>query len=124
MNPPMVSVPDLPPCSLGLGGDGDEIAAIREVERRFGVSLDYSDAHRWRTVGDVFSALQQALPAERTTAGDTWSNFRETISQETDVDPSGVTQATLLLRQSRFDWRILFVVSCLMGVAYAIGRLL
>lgn len=33
--------------SLGLGGDGDEVNAIGDVEREFGVNLDKSDASSW-----------------------------------------------------------------------------
>lgn len=51
---------NLPPATLGLWGDGDEIAAIEEVEERFGVKLDTSTAASWLTVGDVFAALQRA----------------------------------------------------------------
>ena len=39
------------PKSVGLGGDGDEIAAIDDVERAFGVKLDYADVSRWLTAG-------------------------------------------------------------------------
>lgn len=111
-----------PPISLGLGGDGDEIAAISEVEHRFGVRLDYSNSQSWRTVGDVFAALQQALPADRAEGGDTWRPFTEAISFETGVDPSRVTQETLLLGQHRFDRRSLLVVAVLIGVAFAVVR--
>ena len=97
---------NLPPHSLGLGGDGDEIDAVREVERRFGVQLDYSDAHTWSTAGDVFTALRRALPAEQANAPQTWSTFADAISAETGVDPTKVEPRTLLLGTSGFDWRL------------------
>ena len=50
--------------SVGLGGDGDEIAAIDEVECAFDVKLDHTDARSWFTVGDVFRSVQKAPPAE------------------------------------------------------------
>lgn len=108
------------PFSLGLSGDGDEIASIGDVEDRFGVRLDYSNSQSWKTVGDVFAALQQALPSERATAGDTWRLFTEAISVETGVDPSQVTHETLLLGQHRFDRRLLLVIAVLIGPTLAI----
>ncbi|PZN92322.1 MAG: hypothetical protein DCF31_16625 [Alphaproteobacteria bacterium] len=112
----------LPPRSLGLGGDGDEITAIKEVERCFGVRLDYSDSQNWTTAGDVFAALQRALPAERAAAHDTWVRFAQAISSETGVDYSLVTHETLLLGQHRFDRRFLLVVAILIGLTLAIVR--
>jgi hypothetical protein len=51
--------------SLGLVGDGDEVDAVRDVERCFDVVLDYGHAGEWRTVGDVHAALASVLPPER-----------------------------------------------------------
>ena len=111
-----------PPRSLGLGGDGDEIAAINEVERCFGVRLDYSDSQTWTTTGDVFAALQKTLPAEQATADDTWARFVKAISSETGVDPSRVTRETLLLGQHRFNRRVLLVFAILIGLTLAVVR--
>ena len=47
---------------LNLGGDGDEIEAIEQVEREFGIRLDVRDAPNWITVGDVYTSLLRALP--------------------------------------------------------------
>src|SRR6185369_14602394 len=85
--------------SLGLGGDGDEVDAIEEVERVFGVLLDYSEAASWRTVGDVYSALRSALPREEREADDLWPRFAQAISSETGIDPTRIGPATLLLAQ-------------------------
>jgi len=111
-----------PPFSLGLGGDGDEIAAISAVEQCFGVRLDYSGSQSWTTVGDVFDALQRALSTERAAAHDTWERFAEAISLETGVDSSQVTHETLLLGQHRFDRRVLLVVAILIGLTLAVVR--
>jgi hypothetical protein len=119
----MATADNLPPQSLGLGGDGDEIAAIAEVERRFGVRLDYSEARHWKTAGDVFSALQQVLSVRQAQAAETWPLFAEAISGETGVDPAKVTADTLLLGKARFDWRTLVVVGCLIGAGFALIRL-
>lgn len=118
----MAVVENHPPQSLGLGGDGDEIAAIADVEHRFEVRLDYSDAQRWTTVGDVYAALQRALPAEQAAAVDTWARFAEAISVETGVDPACVQPETLLLGQHRFDRRLLLVTAALIGLAIAVAR--
>lgn len=83
--------------SLGLGGDGDEIAAIEEVESTFGVTLDYSDAGNWSTVGDVHSALIRMLSAEEAAKPDVWARFTEAISRETGVDPTRIGPETELL---------------------------
>lgn len=109
-----------PPFSLGLGGDGDEIQAISEVERHFGVKLDYSDASRWTTAGDVFTALQRALPSEQAKAVETWPAFAKAICGETAVDPSKVTRETLLLGKGRLDRRILLIVAMLVGLVTAV----
>lgn len=111
-----------PPRSLGLGGDGDEIAAIKEVERCFSVRLDYSNSQSWTTAGNVFVALQKALPAEQAAAHDTWPRFAEVICSETGVDPSRVTHETLLLGKLRFDRRVLLIVAMLIGVTFAVVR--
>jgi hypothetical protein len=63
----MIEMETEAPKSVGLGGDGDEIAAITDVERALGVKLDYADAPHWRTAGDVFASICKALPAEKQT---------------------------------------------------------
>jgi hypothetical protein len=110
---------NLPPVSLGLGGDGDEIQAISEVERHFGVKLDYSDAIQWTTAGDVFTALQRALPSDQAEAAEIWPAFARAICGETGVDPLKVTRETLLLGKARLDRRILMIVAILVGLATA-----
>lgn len=83
--------------SIGLGGDGDEVYAIEEVERAFGVKLDYSNCSEWKTAGDVFEALKDAT---RNSAGEhdlVWSLFTYALSRETLVEPARIVPATLLL---------------------------
>ena len=54
------------PVSVGIGGDGDEVVAIQDVERLFNVQLDFtSDEPRWITAGDVLASLEKVLLAER-----------------------------------------------------------
>lgn len=118
----MAIVVNHPPQSLGLGGDGDEIAAITEVERCFGVRLDYSESQSWKTAGDVFAALQRALPAELAAADDTWARFAKAISLETGVDHSRVTHETSLLGEHRFGRSVLAGVAILIGVTLAVLR--
>ena len=85
--------------SLGLGGDGDEVDAIEEVEKAFGVLLDVSGAAGWSTVGHVYSALLSALPPEQRESEDVWPRFAHAISGETGVDPTRIGPATVLLSQ-------------------------
>jgi hypothetical protein len=117
----MTNAKNLPPHSLGLGGDGDEIAAILAVERHFEVQLDYSGADHWKTVGDVFSALKRALPTPQAESSETWPRFCNAISQETGVDPLMVTNETLLLGERHSDWRLLLLVTFVVGLGVAIA---
>jgi hypothetical protein len=94
------------PISVGLGGDGDEIVAIADVERAFGVKLDYSEPAGWRTAGDVFDSLQKALPAEDRDRPDLWERFTIALSAETGVDPQALECGSPLLSESRLWWTI------------------
>lgn len=116
----MASAENLPPHSLGLCGDGDEIDAIREVERRFAVKLDYSDACNWVTVGNVYAAFQQAMLASQAEDVDTWPSFAEAICAETGVDPTKVEPSTVLLGTGRFSWRLCIAVAVVAGLITAL----
>lgn len=95
-----------PPKSVGLGGYGDEISAIYDVERAFGVKLDYADAPGWRTAGDVFTSLQRILPAEKLNSPDLWQRFAVALCGQTDVNPNDIDRDSPLLSQSRFWVRL------------------
>lgn len=116
----MPSNHNAPPGSLGLGGDGDEIDAIGEVEREFAVQLDYTNARQWVTVGDVFAALLASLPSEQSHHSDIWPRFARAISSETGVDAAKVTAETRLLGKAIFDSRLAWIVGCCVGLALAI----
>ncbi len=90
------------PKSVGLGGDGDEINTIKDVERAFGVKLDYADAENWYTAGDVFSSLCRALPADIRDDNDVWVRFKEALACQTGVDPEGIEKDSPLMSKSRF----------------------
>jgi len=83
--------------SVGLGGDGDEIAAVHEVENEFGVRLDYADAHNWTTAGDVYAALRRALPPDAADKSDVWDRFANALCRETGVRAATLTLETELL---------------------------
>jgi len=83
--------------SIGLGGDGDEIYAIEEVERAFGVKLDYNKCGEWKTAGDIFAALKDATGSSVEERDRDWSLFTYAISRETLVEPARIIPATLLL---------------------------
>ncbi len=103
------------PVSVGLWGDGDEIAAIDEVEATFGVTLDYADAPTWQTAGDVFRSLQSSLSAEVANAPDTWDRFAAALTHETGVDPATITPDSPLLDEA-VSWRGLGNLSRMMAV--------
>jgi len=86
--------------SVGLGGDGDEILAIRQVEDAFGVTLDDSRAHEWSTAGDVYAALLRALPAGEADRPDTWDRFATAVCRETGISPSSISPESGLLAGS------------------------
>jgi hypothetical protein len=108
------------PISVGLGGDGDEIAAIGDVERAFGVKLDYSDASRWVTAGDVFDALRNALPREERDRADLWERFAASLAAETGVDPKKVERGSFLLSESRF-WARVADASAVVWIVIVLG---
>ncbi|WP_422057005.1 hypothetical protein [Sphingomonas sp.] len=103
------------PVSVGLWGDGDEIAAIDEVEATFGVTLDYADAPTWQTAGDVFRSLRNGLSAEVANAPDTWDRFAAALTHETGVDPATITPDSPLLDEA-VSWRGLGNLSRMMAV--------
>jgi hypothetical protein len=107
-----------PPKSVGLGGDGDEIVAIDDVERAFGVKLDYADAPHWHTAGDVFSSLCKALPADVRDASDLWVRFTEALSAQTGVDPTSIEKDSPLLSPSRL-WVHVANASAMIWIAVA-----
>jgi hypothetical protein len=79
------------PATLGLNSNSDEFAAIEEIEAEFGVTIDYADAPKWRTVGDLFRSLLVQLPAGETGDPEIWERFARTLSQATDIDPETIT---------------------------------
>ena len=108
--------------SVGLGGDGDEIAALQEVESEFGVRLDYTDAHNWGSAGDVYAALQKALPPEEADKPDTWDRFAKALCRETGISPSSISPESELLAESRI-WIQVANVSGLFWSAIAIAAI-
>lgn len=82
--------------TLGLWGDGDEIFAIEGAFEAIGVELPVDDAPTWNTVGDLWNSVQRVAPdvAERR---DAWDSFRQTLSEETGVDWTQVSDDTTLL---------------------------
>ncbi|GAA0335705.1 hypothetical protein GCM10009087_52720 [Sphingomonas oligophenolica] len=91
---------ETPSQRVGLGGDGDEIAAILEVEKAFGVRLDYTNAHEWSTVGDVYTALMRALPPGAADQPGVWDRFAAALCRETGLSPSDISPESELLAES------------------------
>jgi len=120
-----------PSQSVGLGGDGDEIAAIGEVEKAFGVTLDYGSAHEWRTAGDVYAALLRELPAGAADQPDTWRRFAIAICEETGTFPSSIGPESALLAEpgiwvhvanaSALFWSVIAIVA-IVGLGWLLIR--
>ncbi len=102
--------------SVGLGGDGDEVDAIREVEAAFGVTLDDGDAGNWHTAGDVYAALRRALPPEESERSDVWERFAEALCRETGISPSRISPDSPLLATSG-PWVRVAYVSGVLAIA-------
>lgn len=109
------------PKSVGLGGDGDEIVAIDDVERAFGVKLDKAHAPQWHTAGDVFASLCQALPADIRDDG-LWSRFTEVLTVQTGVDPRAIKKDSPLLSRSRL-WVHVANASAAIWIGATLGML-
>jgi hypothetical protein len=107
------------PKSIGLGGDGDEVAAIREVERAFGVKLNYDDAPKWFTAGDVYASLLAALPPDEEGKSETWARFAEAITSETGVDPRKIVPGSPLIGGTKVPWwAIVLAIGAIWALAY------
>ena len=111
---------DRTPQCVGLGGDGDEIEAITDVERAFGVKLDYSNAGRWSTAGDVFEALLASVPASEREQPDLWERFAIALCEITGVNPNAIEPASPLLSQSRL-WARVADASAIVWIAAVVG---
>jgi hypothetical protein len=111
-----------PPKSVGLGGDGDEIVAIDDIERAFSVKLDKADAAQWHTAGDVFVSLCKALPADIRDDDRLWSRFTELLTDSTGVDPKAIEKDSPLLSQSRI-WVRIANASAVVWITAAVGML-
>jgi hypothetical protein len=105
------AVPAIPgPATLGLNSNSDEFAAIEEVETEFGVTIDYADAPRWHTAGDLFRSLLAQLPAGHDDDPEIWERFARALSQTTDTDPETITPGMLLADEVQ-AWRGLGTLS-------------
>lgn len=93
-----------PATSVGLGGDGDEIAAIDEIESEFGVTIDYADAPQWLTAGDVFNSLLMQLSPDVAQDPQTWPRFVRALTNGTGTDPLDITPDSPLIEESHL-WR-------------------
>jgi hypothetical protein len=112
------------PPGVGLGGDGDEIAAVERVEADFGVKLDVSTASTWLTAGDVYRALLKELPAGAGDTPETWSRFVRLLAEETGGDPNLIEQDSLLLGAASGSTTIAVVTAAIIVVALAVSAVL
>lgn len=91
-------------CSVGFVGDGDDVAALENVEQVFGVRLDDRDAPSWRTAGDVFASLLKALPPGASDDAGTWDRFAAALALETGIDPQHITPDSPLMLPAKRPW--------------------
>jgi hypothetical protein len=112
------------PPGVGLGGDGDEIAAVERVEAGFGVKLDYSTASTWRTADDVYRALLKELPAGAGDKPETWSRFVQLLAEETGGDPSLIEQDSLLLGAASGSTTITVVTAAIVAALAVLAALI
>lgn len=83
--------------TIGFGGDGEQVDAFLALERHFVVGIDDTDCSAWRTAGDVFDALLNAMPAEQRLRQSNWSEFAAIMCEETGADARRLGPETLLL---------------------------
>jgi len=112
------------PPSVGLGGDGDEIAAVERIEARFGVKLDSSMAATWLTAGDIYRALCEKLPASARDSTETWESFALALTEETGVDPKLVEPKSPLLEAPTDRKKVALVIAVIVVLIAAGGILL
>jgi hypothetical protein len=93
---------DTPPSSIELVGDGDEIAAIEDVETEFHIKLDPADAPTWITTGDVYRSLNKARSSAGILGEADWNQFAVAICRETGINPVTIGRETLLLGEPNF----------------------
>ena len=110
------------PTSVGLGGDGDELYAVDDVERAFGVKLDHTEAPHWHTAGDLFSSLCNVLPADSRDESELWALFTEALSAQTGVDPASIEKDSPLLSKFRV-WTHVANASAVVWIAIAFGMM-
>ncbi len=111
-----------PAKSVGLGGDGDEIFAIGDVERAFGVVLDKADAPHWHTAGDVYLSLCKALPPDIRNDDGLWARFTVALANQTGVDHTAIEKDSPLLSQSQL-WVHVATASAAVWITAAVGML-
>jgi hypothetical protein len=109
-----------PPKNVGLGGDGDEICAVADVERAFGIKLDYADGPHWLTAGDLFASVERALPEEQRGDPEVWKRFAVALCGQTGANPEEIEPNSPLLSQSRF-WARVADVSALVWITVVAG---
>ena len=107
-----------PPLTIGLWGDGDEIAAIRFAEERLKTKLDYSEAQGWFTVGDLFESFCRANPALLGSRV-AWRRLCVALCQETGVSPRLVRADTALIQRWSMWKQIAFL---LRGIGFGRGE--
>jgi hypothetical protein len=96
--------------NVGLWGDGDEIAAMKDIEEEFNVRLDYADCSNWHTAGDVYLSLRRVLPVDETANPYVWDRFAKALAKQTGVNPNHIGSESRLLAE-RTIWRRIHDIS-------------
>lgn len=74
------------------------------------MNLDYDEACKWVTAGDVSSSLLRSLPPHERERPETWDNFAKAIASETGADPVKIAPNSPLLSTARVSWWVLAVI--------------
>ena len=90
------------PCltHLGLLGDGDEVAALRHVEKEFGLRIYPGKTEHCFTCGDLFDVVVAAMPPSAPGDATIWERFCRALCLETGDRPDLVRRETILIAPS------------------------
>ena len=88
--------------TIGLWGDGDELDAVQDAERRLGFKLPVEEAPNWLTVGDIYDSVMRHNPGAD--ARRTWRKLVVGLCVAVGADPRRVAKETTLIERTNI-WK-------------------